>query len=287
MGLVCPVNISEGRSPRTVDALASAAGDTLLDVHRDADHHRCVLTLGSDDGAQVEAAARDVAALAVDLVDLRRHRGAHPRFGVVDVVPFVPLVGTSPLVDGDLTPAVAARDRFAAWAGARLQVPCFCYGPGRSLPEVRRRAFRGLSPDTGPCVPHPSAGACAVGARFALVAWNLWLDRPDREVARTVAAALRSPSVRSLAFAVGGHVQVSCNLVDPCRVGPANVYDTAETLLQGTGVGVDHAELVGLAPQAVVDTTDPRRWAQLDLDPQRTVEARLGSVRTLRRPPGG
>ncbi len=162
------MNVSEGRDGPALGAVAAAAGPELLDLHRDVHHNRAVLTLA---GADVEAAARRVTRTAVDHLDLRTHHGVHPRIGVVDVVPFVPLEGSA-LVD-----AVAARDRFARWAGATLGLPCFVYGPERSLPSIRRGAFRELAPDTGPPAPHPTAGACAVGARPVLVAFNLWLRR--------------------------------------------------------------------------------------------------------------
>ena len=162
-----------GQRPDTILEIAACAGRALLDVHSDPWHHRSVLTLGGDD---VEAAARAVAAAAVDLLDLSDHEGAHPRLGVVDVVPFVPLPrlggGRRRGADDDLGEALAARDRFARYAADELGVPCFFYGPERSLPEVRRRAFVTEAPDAGPAVPHPSAGAMCVGARPPLVAYN-------------------------------------------------------------------------------------------------------------------
>ena len=112
-------------------------------------------------------------------MNLREHAGVHPRLGVVDVVPFVALPGST---EAD---ALAARDRYGEWSADTLGVPCFRYGPERTLPDVRRGAFRALRPDDGPAEPHPSAGACAVGARPVLVAYNLWLGG-DVSVARRV-----------------------------------------------------------------------------------------------------
>jgi glutamate formiminotransferase / 5-formyltetrahydrofolate cyclo-ligase len=260
--LECVVNISEGARPEVVAAVASAAGADLLDVHRDADHNRAVLTLVG------EAAPRRVTRAAVDVLDLRDHRGAHPRFGVVDVVPFVPLAGST------MTDAVTARDRFLAWAAEELALPGFAYGPERSLPEVRRRAFRDLWPDAGPRRPHPRAGAVAVGARDVLVAWNLWLAEPDLVRARHVAAQVRGPHLRALGLAVGQRVQVSMNLIAPDVVGPAEAWDRVTSL-----VAVAGAELVGLVPASVLERTDPTRWPQLDLDDDRTIEARLDRAR--------
>lgn len=256
--LECVVNVSEGRRPTVIAALSDAAGPDLLDLHSDPDHHRSVFTLVG------EEAPRRLARAAVAALDLRVHQGAHPRLGVVDVVPFVPLGDTS------LAAAVAARDRFCAWAAAELGLPCFAYGPERTLPEVRRDAFGPLAPTTGPAAPHPTAGAAAVGARPLLVAYNLWLAVPDLARARALARDLRSPAVRALGLAVGRDVQVSMNLVAPHEVGPAEVWDAV-----AARTAIARAELVGLAPAAVVEAVPRGRWAQLDLAEERTIEARL------------
>jgi glutamate formiminotransferase / 5-formyltetrahydrofolate cyclo-ligase len=264
--LECVVNVSEGTRIDVVEALAAACGDDLLDVHRDAHHNRSVLTLVS------EEAPRRLAAAAVARLDLGRHEGVHPRLGVVDVVPFVPLG------DAGLDEALEARDRFAQWCAATLGVPCFRYGPERTLPEVRRRAFRDLAPDTGPPAPHPTAGACCVGARHVLVAYNVWLAEPDLMLARRVAADVRGPSVRALGLPVGDRVQVSMNLVSPLDVGPAEAYDLVAARARVAG-----AELVGLVPAGVLHAVPPTRWTSLDLSADRTIEARL--VARHRRPP--
>lgn len=260
--LECVVNVSEGRDAEVLAALVGAAGDDLLDVHVDPHHHRAVLTVVG------ETAPRRVAEAAVTGIDLRRHHGAHPRLGALDVVPFVALRGSTP------ADAVAARDRFAAWLGDTLAVPAFTYGPERSLPEVRRRAFTTLAPDHGPWTPHERAGACAVGARLVLVAYNVWLEHPDLGRARAVATAVRGPGIRALGLAVGDRVQVSMNLIDPIAVGPADAHDRV-----AAAVAVAGAELVGLVPAAVLHAVDPTRWAELDLGADRTIEARL-AVRT-------
>lgn len=260
------MNVSEGRRADVVAALTAAAGAALLDVHVDPDHHRSVLTLAGD---EVEDATRAVARVAVARIDLSGHAGAHPRIGALDVVPFVPFPGSEARLDD----AVGARDRFARWAADELGLPSFLYGCERSLPEVRRGAFRTLRPDAGPPRPHPSAGAVAVGARPVLVAYNLWLAEADLGLARRVAAELRSPAVRALGLGVGSAVQVSCNLVDPASFGPADAYDAV-----ARRAAVARAELVGLVPAAVLAAAPERRWAELDLDPSRTVEARLAAA---------
>jgi glutamate formiminotransferase len=260
--LECVVNISEGRRPDLIEAIARVAGASLLDVHSDGDHNRSVLTLVG------EEAPRAVTADAVARLDLREHEGAHPRFGVVDVVPFVPLGGEG------IEAAVAARDDFARWAASTLELPCFLYGPERTLPEVRRAAFDSLQPDFGPGQPHATAGAVAVGARPVLVAYNLWLRHADLAAARVLARRLRCPTVRALAFALGGKVQVSLNLLEPEQFGPADAYDAV-----AAEVDVARAELVGLLPGSVLRSVPAHRWTELDLAPDRTIEARLESLR--------
>lgn len=247
--LICVVNLSEGRRPDVLDALAATAGDDLLDVHLDAHHHRSVLTLVG------EEAPRRVAEEAIRVLDLRRHQGVHPRLGVVDVVPFVPLAGST------MDDAVAARDRYAAWS----PVPCVRYGVDQpTLPEVRRSS-------PGSIAPHPTAGITAVGARPVLVAYNLWLDSESLRTARGMAAAVRSPAVRALGLQVGDAVQVSMNLIDPATFGPADAYDAVASRAR-----VARAEVVGLLPRSVLDAVPRERWAELDLDESKTVEARLG-----------
>jgi glutamate formiminotransferase len=275
--LECVVNVSEGSDGDVISRLADATRSSLLDVHSDPDHNRSVLTLA---GPGVEEAVRALARLAVDLVDLRQHHGVHPRLGALDVVPFVPLnEDGSPGGDGTLEEALGARGRFATWAGEALGLPCFFYGPERTLPELRRHAFVDLRPDTGPDHPHPTAGACAAGARPVLVAYNLWLATSDLASARTLAASVRGPALRTLGLAVAGATQVSCNLVQPEILGPAEAFDTVVGAARELGVIVERAELVGLAPRAVVEAVPEARRAALDLDLERTIEARLAARR--------
>ncbi len=267
----CVVNVSEGRRPEVVAGLAGAAAACLLDVHSDPGHHRSVFTLGGP-VEPLEACVRALAEAAVAGLDLSGHAGAHPRFGVLDVVPWVAFAGW-PLQPGPLGPAIAARDRFAEWAGETLGLPCFLYGPERSLPAVRRLAWQTLRPDAGPGRPHPRAGSCAVGARAELVAYNLWLEEGDLELARRVAGQLRSPAIRALGLRVGEGVQVSCNLVEPSIMGPEAVFDAV-----AARAAVARAELVGLVPSRILGAIPRRRWRELDVDETRTIEARLDGV---------
>jgi glutamate formiminotransferase len=195
------------------------------------------------------------------------------------VVPFVSLRLDEDrmICDGPIEEAVEARNAFMDRAADALGLPCFAYGPERSLPEVRRGAFRGLAPERGPSTPHPTAGACAVGARPILVAYNLWLASSDLDVACSIARRLRGPAVRSLGLAVGDRVQVSNNLIDPFRTGPAEIYDRVARLAEESGNAVERAELVGLAPMRVVRTVPAHRRVEVGLDEDRTIEARLAS----------
>lgn len=187
-------------------------------------------------------------------------------------MPFVPLDG------GSLDAAIAARDDFSRWAATTLGVPCFLYGPERSLPEVRRRAWADLRPDVGPPAPHPRAGAICVGARRALVAYNVVLRQADRARAVAIASMIRSAHLRALGLAVGDEVQVSMNLIEPSLIGPAQAYD-----LVARHAAIARAELVGLIPAHVLTATPRRRWAELDLASDRTIEWRCENGAQWRR----
>ena len=275
--LECVVNLSEGRDRDLLVSLSRAAERELLDVHDDAVHNRSVFTLVGTD------APRRLARAAVASLSLDRHDGVHPRLGVVDVVPFVPLDGST-MVD-----AATARDEFARWIADELEVPAFLYGPfidggERTLPELRRRAFRDLVPDHGPSSPHPTAGAVCVGARDFLVAYNVWLD-PDTSIdtVRAIARAVRGDGIRSLALVEHGPhghlVQVSMNLVDCHRVGPAEAFDRVCEKANEIGAIVHHTELVGLVPEGVLARIPRDRWEELDVAADRTIEARLRRIR--------
>lgn len=266
----CVINISEGRNLNLLDELHERAGTSLRDLHADSFHNRSVFTLINDS----EPLTRDVRALinaAFETLDLEAHEGVHPRFGVVDVVPFVALDPETP------SRAVELRDETARWISETYDVPVFLYGEVngavRTLPEVRKHAFRELSSDYGAVAP-PKLGAVAVGARAILVAWNIWLSGVSRDETRVIAKAIRRREVRSLALRAGEHMQVSCNLIDPMVVGPGIVYDEVAALVPEGGA-IDRAELVGLVPRAVLEREDRSRWSQLALGDNQTIESRL------------
>jgi glutamate formiminotransferase / 5-formyltetrahydrofolate cyclo-ligase len=196
---------------------------------------------------------------------------------VLDVVPFVPYRPGRP-PDHDLSAVLPLRDEFARWFSARFTIPTFRYGPLpgeqiRTLPQVRRHAFTEIAPDFGPAHPHRTAGATAVGARPVLVAYNVWVSSVT--VAQRVAQRLRGPMVRALGLTVGDRAQVSCNLVEPGRLGPAEVYDLVAGLVDQEGGAVIGAELVGLIPRAVLRSISATRWARLGLSTDKTIESRL------------
>jgi glutamate formiminotransferase / 5-formyltetrahydrofolate cyclo-ligase len=282
--LECVVNVSEGRDEAVLRHLAAAAGPSLLDLHRDPDHHRSVLTLAGPEDLVAEA-ARSLATATLAHLDLRDHTGAHPRLGVLDVVPFVPYEPGRP-APADLTAAIVQRDGFARWLGDEAGVPSFLYGPlpggrTRSLPDVRRHAFgsppAGLAPDHGPARADPRSGATAVGARRVLVAYNVWVS--SAAVARRVAPLVRGPAVRALGLAVGDRAQVSCNLVDPGHYGPERLYDAVAALVAEAGGAVEGGELVGLIPETVLAAVPAGRRAELGLSDGATVESRLPAAK--------
>ena len=266
----CVVNISEGRDAAVLGQLATAVQTSLLDVHADVDHHRSVFTLAGTDGA------RTLTEHTVEHLDIGSHSGEHPRLGVVDVVPFVPLG------DATMHDALAARNAFAHWASNELGVPCFLYGAvgdtERTLPDVRRHAWHGLAPDTGPSSPHPTAGAICVGARRALIAYNVLLDSTDIGMARGIAREVRRPGLRTLAFTVNGRAQVSMNIVDTDAVTVADAFDAVSHCAGRHGITTLSGELVGLVPRQALDKVDPQRWNQLDLGNDKTIEWRLNRL---------
>ena len=259
-------NVSEGRDPGVVRLIADAFAThaTLLDVHSDPDHNRSVLTLVGDEENVVGSLLAGIAA-AVALVDLRTHAGVHPRVGVADVVPLVPLVPE------DMPRAISAARTLAHRVGADLGLPVFHYGElarGRrpaffrrgGLDELRRRVQSGeLVPDDGPSHIDERSGAVLVGARPFLVAYNVELATDDIGIAREIAAAIREssggmPGVQAIGLELpgSGHVQVSMNVIDVERAPLHEVVRRVRDEAEARGVEVRAGELVGLVPASVV-----------------------------------
>ncbi len=287
--LMAVPNVSEGRNPANVEAIAAAftaGGETqLLDVHRDEDHHRAVFTLAGSPGSLAAALAAG-AAEAVRRVDIGDGRGEHPHVGAVDVVPVVYL-------DQGLRGAACAEALVTAEEIAALGVPVFLYGElggGRHRAELRRGGVEALAerirsgeltPDFGPGVPHPTAGATLVGARPPLVAFNLELMPPATvQDARWIAALIREggaeglPGVRAIGVALDGNPpapQVSFNIERPTEVPLRTVVEAVRT-----HAVIACAELVGLAPAAALEGF-PTDVPMPGFDPARhTIEKALG-----------
>src|SRR5881296_4665559 len=252
----CVPNFSEGRNPATIEALRRAMtgvpGVALLDVQADTAHNRSVFTFVAPPDAAVEAALAAMR-VATERIDLSRHTGEHPRMGATDVVPFVPVR------DVTMDDCVALARRLAERAAAELQVPIYLYAkaatrPERErLPDIRKGEFEGLrerlgkdpaaDPDFGPTRIHPTAGATAIGARPFLVAFNIYLDTSDVDIAKDVAKRIRTssgglPAVQASGFAVGGKAQVSMNLLDIDTTPPARVFAAVEAAARRRGIGI-------------------------------------------------
>ena len=260
-------NASEGRRAEVVSAIGSAFAQdaVLLDTHADADHNRSVFTLAAEEGELVESLLAGIAA-AVERIDLRGHVGVHPRVGAVDVVPVVPFASES------MDRAKSAARLVAARVGEELRLPVFLYGQvgderrpayfrRGGLDELRRRVDSGeLVPDEGPREVDPRSGAVLVGARHALVAYNLDLTTEDVRIAQAVAASVRESSggmggVQAIGLRLpdSGRTQVSMNVID---VGTAPLHEVVERVRREAaahGVSVSGGELVGLVPERVVD----------------------------------
>jgi glutamate formiminotransferase len=282
-------NVSEGRDRAAIDAVgrAFASSARLLDVHVDADHHRAVFTLAAPADALVDALVAG-AARAVELIDLRLHEGVHPRVGVVDVVPVVPLRGE------ELELAIETANATALRLGEEVGLSVFLYGEsagGRrpaffrrgGLAELERRVSSGeLAPDFGPPRPDPRVGATLVGARMPLVAYNVLLETEDVEIARSIAARVREsgggmPGVQAIGLGLprAGRVQVSMNVVDLDRAPLHDVFERVRREAEERGVGVAGGELVGLVPAR---TFEAARAAGVDVpgvDETRVLERAL------------
>ncbi len=270
----CVPNFSEGRRKEVVDAIAQAIasvpGVRVLDRQMDADHNRSVITFVGDRTAVAQAAFRG-AQKAVELIDMSMHHGEHPRVGALDVLPFVPIAGVT--MDDCVALARSVGKRIAD----ELQVPVYLYEAAatrldrRALPDVRRGEYEGLkteietnpdrTPDFGPRRLHPTAGACIVGARPVLIAWNVNLRTADIRVAKRIAKAIREsdgglPAVRAKGFELAdrGLVQVSMNMVDYRKTSLVQAYEAIRSLAAKEGVEIAESEIVGLVPlDALVD----------------------------------
>lgn len=269
----CVPNFSEGRKPETISRLVQAVQsvDTtcVLDTHIDPDHNRSVITFVASPSRVVDAALK-VVSTAAELIDMREHRGEHPRLGATDVLPFIPISGVS------LDDCVVIAHEAGRRIGAELSIPVFFYEraalkPDRvNLEDVRRGALELLreqiaveparAPDVGPLMVHERAGAIAVGARPFLIAFNVNLGTWEVNVARAIARTVRArhgglPFVKALGFALftRGMVQVSMNLVNYEVTGLAQAYNAVRDEANRLGVEIVGTEIVGLVPEKALD----------------------------------
>lgn len=272
----CVPNFSEGRRKEVIDAIAAEARSRnvkVLDIESDADHNRSVLTFAGSPEA-VKEAVLAVSAKAIELIDLNKHQGQHPRMGAVDVVPFIPIS------DVTMNECVELAKKFAEEYASRFKVPVYLYEEAatrpdrRNLADVRKGEFEGLreqigknperQPDFGPNAIHPTAGATAIGARQILIAYNINLATNNLSVAKQIAKQIRAKdgglmAVKALGFELKdrGIVQVSINMVDYKASQLFKVFELVRTLAEHYGVQVLESEIVGLVPtEALTDTAE-------------------------------
>ncbi|HSL43202.1 MAG TPA: glutamate formimidoyltransferase [Anaerolineales bacterium] len=288
----CIPNFSEARRPEVIDQIVAAiesVGEVkLLDRSSDLDHNRTVLTLAGPPFAVEEAAFRAIKT-ASELIDLNNHTGEHPRIGATDVVPFVPLSGSS------MDECIAIAKRLGERVGNELSIPVYLYEAAATRPEranlenIRKGQYEGLKseiesnldrqPDYGPAK-LGTAGATVIGARNPLIAFNVYLTTDDVDIAKKIAKAIRHSSgglryVKALGLLVEGRAQVSMNLTNFRETPIARVVETIRREAQRYGVGIHHSELVGLiAQEALVDAAV--WYTQLDaFDKEQVLESRL------------
>jgi len=300
----CVPNFSEGRDAAKVDAIVQAMripGVYLLDREMDSDHNRSVITLAGEREAIEEAAIRGVGK-AAELIDLTAHQGAHPRLGAADVVPFIPIDGVT------LADCVAMSRRVGAEIWKRFGVPVYLYEAAATRPErqnlefIRKGQFEGIRddiatnparlPDFGEPRLHPTAGATVVGARKALIAYNVFLNTPDIEIAKKIARAVRFSSgglrfVKAAGFLVRGLAQVSMNLTDFEQTPVHRVFELVKREAARYGVAPLSSEIVGLIPKAALESAAEWFLQVENFDSSLILENRLSAIMTGKTAVGG
>lgn len=291
----CVPNFSEGRRPEVidaiVDAIASVKGVHILDRESDADHNRSVITFVAPPESVVDAAFEGIAA-AARLIDMDVHQGAHPRMGATDVVPFIPIEGV------DMNDCVLLARQLGERVGNELEIPVYLYEAAATRPDrenladVRRGQYEALkdaiqtdanrAPDFGP-QRVGKAGAVIIGARAPLVAYNIYLNTDNVEIAKKIGKDIRHSSggyryVKGLGLLVNGKAQVSMNLTDTSRTPIHRVVETVRREAARYGVMIESSELVGLVPQRAL--LDAAQWyLQLDdFKPEQVLENRLSDA---------
>ena len=292
----CVPNVSEGRRPEVVQRLAAALkgvpGLRVLDVQSDASHNRSVFTLAGDPDS-LKAGIPRLFEGALAAIDLRSHKGEHPRLGAVDVVPFIPIEGVTMDACVELAKAIAAD------VAQRFALPVYLYedasaNPARkNLEDIRRGEFEGLdakmarpewAPDYGPVAPHPSGGATVIGARMPLIAYNINLATDRLDVAKKIATAVRMSSgglrfVKAMGIPLEERkiVQVSMNLTNYEKTPIFRVFEIVKREAARYGVSVLESEIVGLVPAAAL-TQAAEFYLQLEgFTPAQVLENKLRS----------
>jgi len=279
----CVPNFSEGCDARKVEAIVASMcveGVHLLDWSMDADHNRSVVTLAGEPAPIVEAAIRG-AGKAVDLIDLTRQHGVHPRIGAADVIPFVPISG----IKLEHCVLLARQAGLEIWR--RFGVPVFFYEAAAARPDranledLRKEAAR--RPDLGGPGLHPTAGACAVGARKFLVAYNIYFGSNDVAAARSIAREIRAASgglkgVKAMGVLAHGRAQLSMNITDFEATPISQVYRTVSNLAARYKVDLAEGEVIGLIPEAACERQSEWMRHLNGFDPlTKILEHRLGS----------
>jgi glutamate formiminotransferase/formiminotetrahydrofolate cyclodeaminase len=293
----CVPNFSEGRRPEVVaairDAIAAVEGVSVLDVSSDPSHNRSVITFVAPVETAVDAAFAGIRA-AAERIDLCKHTGEHPRIGATDVVPFIPLEGST------MEDCIALARALGERVGSELKIPVYLYEraattPAReNLADVRRGEFEGLreelgknaarNPDFGPAKIHPTCGAIAIGARPFLVAYNIYLGPASNlQVAKNIAKAVRGSSggfryVKGLGLEVDGQAQVSMNLVDTEKTPLHIAFDFVKLRAEAEGAQVTWSEIVGLVPEKVLFDTAASHLQLKQFTPAQVLEKNVREV---------
>lgn len=291
----CVPNFSEGRDKAKVDAIVDAMkmpGVYLLDREMDSDHNRCVITIVGERDAIQEAAIRGVGK-ASELIDLNNHQGAHPRMGAADVVPFIPIDGVT------IEDCVAMANHVGEQIWHRYQIPVYLYEAAAKIPErqglenIRRGQFEGIRaeittnpsrrPDIGEPRIHPTAGATVVGARKFLIAYNVFLNTPDVEIAKKIAKTVRFSNgglrfVKGAGFLVRGLAQVSMNLTDFDQTPIHRVFEMVKREAARYGAAPVSSEIVGLIPKKALEQAAEWFLQVENFDSSLILENRLAAV---------
>ena len=294
----CVPNFSEGRDSAKMDAIVQAILSVpevvLLDRESDVDHNRCVITFAGPPAAAADAALRGVAK-AVELIDLTRHQGAHPRIGAADVIPFIPIEGVT------LEECVRLAERVAGEIWSQLRVPVYLYESAARRPDrvnlenIRRGQFEALvremgavperHPDVGDPVCHPTAGAVVVGARKFLIAYNVNLGTPDLSLAKKIAKTIRFSTggfrfVKSMGvmLAARNQAQVSINLTDFEQTPMHLVFETVRREAERYGVPVVGSEIVGLIPKKAIEMSAEYFLRYENFRPELVLENRIAEA---------